>query len=107
MDIDTVEYYRALIANGIPKNFDDITVSTIHGVKGGEADNVIVLLDMTRRVDDNYDTNPDSELRCLYVACTRAKKKLHIVYSNGSNGYDNHMNINMMIGDVQNASKNA
>ena len=106
MDIDTVEYYRALIANGIPKNFDDITVSTIHGVKGGEADNVIVLLDMTRRVDDNYDTNPDSELRCLYVACTRAKKKLHIVYSNGSNGYDNHMNINMMIGDVQNASKN-
>ena len=36
MDIDTVEYYRALIANGIPKNFDDITVSTIHGVKGGK-----------------------------------------------------------------------
>jgi superfamily I DNA/RNA helicase len=66
-------------------------INTIHGVKGGEADNVVIKLDFTKSVRENFENNPDSELRCLYVACTRAKKNLHIVFSNSKNGYDSYI----------------
>ena len=85
---DTIAYYRDLIKNKTDLNKCLITVSTIHGVKGGEADNVVLILDFTRAVRNNFEINPDSELRCLYVACTRAKKNLHIVYSNSKSGYE-------------------
>jgi superfamily I DNA/RNA helicase len=65
-----------------------LTVDTIHGVKGGEADNVVLMLDYTKAVKANVERNLDAELRCLYVAVTRAKKKLHIVYSSSTNGFD-------------------
>ena len=85
---DTMAYYRDLIKYKVLLKDSRITVNTIHGVKGGEADNVVLMLDFTRAVRFNMERNPDSELRCLYVACTRAKKALHIVYSNTKNGYD-------------------
>lgn len=57
-----------------------ITVSTIHGVKGGEADHVVLLTDMTKRTYENLKRNPDSEHRVFYVGVTRAKETLTIVY---------------------------
>jgi superfamily I DNA/RNA helicase len=69
----------------------NITVNTIHGVKGGEADNVIVYLGVTKRVYENFTLSRDaldSELRCLYVAVTRSKKNLHIIYPSTKFGYD-------------------
>jgi len=56
-----------------------IRVSTIHKAKGGEADNVALLLDSTKACADNWDQ--DSEYRVFYVGMTRAKKSLHLIES--------------------------
>ena len=90
---DTMAYYKDLIRTKADLNKCLITINTIHGVKGGEADNVVLILDFTRSVSANFEINPDSELRCLYVACTRAKKNLHIVYSNTKSGYEDFVHM--------------
>ena len=64
-----------------------IRVSTIHQAKGGECDNVVVLLDLGRLVYRSYMKNPDDEHRVFYVAVTRAKQNLYIVESQQPEGY--------------------
>jgi DNA helicase-2/ATP-dependent DNA helicase PcrA len=56
-----------------------IRLSTIHGIKGGEAKEVILLTDMAARTLQEAKRNPDDECRVWYVAVTRAREKLHIV----------------------------
>lgn len=97
LPIETSNYYRNLIANKSDMSNTNLMINTIHGVKGGEADNVILMLDFTRAVKESFIKATDTELRCLYVACTRAKKRLHIVYSASSNGYDSFINFNRML----------
>ena len=65
-----------------------ILISTIHHVKGGEADNVAVMLDTTRRTQGNVFCDIDEELRILYVAVTRTKKNLFLIDSKDGQGYD-------------------
>ena len=84
-DHDKMVYYRDIIASKTNTNKCNIKIDTIHSVKGGEADNVVLLLDITRQVDKNLNENPDSEHRVFYVGCTRAKKNLFIKY--GSSKY--------------------
>jgi superfamily I DNA/RNA helicase len=86
-------YYRDLIRTKADLKDQKLMVNTIHGVKGGEADNVVLMLDYTKAVGVNVDRNPDAELRCLYVAMTRAKKNLHIIYSSSRRGYDNWVRV--------------
>jgi ATP-dependent exoDNAse (exonuclease V) beta subunit len=62
-----------------------IKISTIHKAKGGEADNVLLLLESSRACLDSIDQ--DSEIRTFYVGATRAKKQLHIVETNKDNGF--------------------
>jgi len=64
------------ILTGTPR----IRISTIHKAKGGEADNVALLLDSTKACVESLDQ--DSEIRTFYVGATRAKKSLHIIESN-------------------------
>jgi len=90
---DLMAYYKDLIKYKVDVRASCGMVNTIHGVKGGEADNVVVMMDFTRAVRKNMERNPDSELRCLYVACTRAKKRLHIVHSSSKNGYDDFIGV--------------
>lgn len=87
-----VEWYTALqgikpaqriYLRGVAKRgelFDEprISVNTIHGVKGGEADNVAIIPQMGRLTWDGYRQNPDDEHRVAYVAATRAKQNLYI-----------------------------
>lgn len=80
-------YFRDLIANKTDLADIKIDISTIHAVKGGEADNVILLTDITRNVALNLTNNPDSEHRVFYVGATRAKKKLYVVHSANKYGY--------------------
>ena len=56
-----------------------IKLSTIHGAKGGEADNVLLMSDLSTRFAKDYDKNSDDINRLLYVGITRAKQTLHIV----------------------------
>ena len=75
-----VEYIRSMRANGEKLNQDPrINLSTIHGAKGGECDNVVLLTDLTENTQKGYDKNPDDEERLFYVGATRTKETLHIV----------------------------
>ena len=65
-----------------------VNINTIHAVKGGEADNVLLLSDMTYRTAEGYNVNPDNEHRVFYVGVTRAKKTLHIIEQQESAGYN-------------------
>jgi len=56
-----------------------ITVSTIHGAKGGESENVVLFTDLSKRTYNSMMTNYDDEARVFYVGVTRAKKNLYIV----------------------------
>jgi DNA helicase-2/ATP-dependent DNA helicase PcrA len=56
-----------------------IKVNTIHGVKGGEADNVVIQTDIAPRTFDEMHAYPDAEHRVWYVAVTRARKRLFIL----------------------------
>jgi superfamily I DNA/RNA helicase len=60
-----------------------IEIATIHGVKGGEADNVFFSTSMGRRPYRHYRSGytRDDEARIFYVAATRAKKGLFIMPS--------------------------
>lgn len=82
------EYYISMIRrkqrlSGEPM----IHVNTIHGVKGGEADHVIVLSDMSRKTYEEMQKDPCSEHRCAYVAVTRSKNLLTIVMPQGKYSY--------------------
>ena len=56
-----------------------IELSTIHGAKGGEAENVVLLTDLTQNTMKGYERDPDDENRLFYVAATRTKENLHII----------------------------
>ena len=56
-----------------------IILSTIHGAKGGEADNVLLFPDITKSALDYSDCDADELHRLFYVAVTRAKKALYIL----------------------------
>lgn len=55
-----------------------IRITTIHAVKGREADNVVLLPDLSNLTLRSYLKDPDDEHRVFYVGATRAKKKLFI-----------------------------
>ena len=75
-----VSYIRKMRQNGEQLNKKPrILLSTIHGVKGGEADNVVLLTDLSRQTLREYERVPDDVNRLFYVGATRTKEHLHIV----------------------------
>lgn len=80
LDVNTENYIRNMLANKEKiTQTPRIILSTIHAAKGGEADNVLILPDITKSAVNNNDINPDELHRLFYVAVTRAKKSLHIL----------------------------
>lgn len=76
------EYYLMVLRQGGSKALSQQPkhhVSTIHGVKGGEADHVVLIVDMAGKSYKEYQLRPDDETRVFYVGITRARKHLHIV----------------------------
>ena len=83
------EYYITLLRKGIKLTSQPtVTISTIHGVKGGEADNVLLLTDMAYKSHKGLQEQPDHEHRVFYVGATRARKTLHIILPQGENYYE-------------------
>lgn len=73
----TREYVRACLRNGEElTEAPRVTLSTIHGAKGGEADNVLVVTDVSKKVFNQIDS-PD-EHRVFYVAVSRARQNLYL-----------------------------
>jgi superfamily I DNA/RNA helicase len=64
-----------------------IRIDTIHGVKGGEADHVALMSDMSYRTHKSYTQDPDSEHRVFYVGVTRARHNLHIIEAQTQRSY--------------------
>lgn len=80
LSIEDREYYVSCLRRGedlraIPR----VRISTIHGVKGGEADHVVLRTDLTRQTFDGYMQDPDEEARVFYVGVTRAKQSVTMV----------------------------
>ena len=75
-----VNYLRKMRKNGEKLNEEPrITLSTIHGAKGGESQNVVLLTDLSENTMKAYEKNPDDENRLFYVGATRTKEHLHII----------------------------
>jgi len=72
-------YIRTILKNG-----DDmmkparIKLSTIHGVKGEECDNVVLFTDLERIIYESAQRDADPEHRTFFVGITRAKQKLFV-----------------------------
>jgi len=82
------EYYISLLRRGEPITKEPrIHISTIHGIKGGEADNVALVTDISQRTFYSQEKNPDAEHRVWYVAATRAKQALHVIQPHTKHGY--------------------
>lgn len=80
------EYERIYIKQILNSGHDldkeaSIKLSTIHGAKGGESENVILFSDISKRISDNMWINRDDERRVFYVGLTRAKNNLYIIPS--------------------------
>ena len=69
-----------------------VKLSTIHAAKGGEAENVLLILDNTKKIRDVVEKNQDKreeEHRVWYVGVTRTKQNLYIMEAKQErNGYD-------------------
>lgn len=77
---DKRDYIIAILRRGTKISGKvNIKLSTIHGAKGGEADNVLLLTDLSAKFATEYEKNSDDIHRLLYVGITRARKALHIV----------------------------
>ena len=75
-----VKYIRKMRENGELLNKDPrILLSTIHGVKGSECSNVVLLTDLSKNTQKSMDRYPDDENRLFYVGATRTKDHLHII----------------------------
>ena len=83
------QYFLTALERGEPMTETPrIRISTIHGAKGGEAENVVILTDMAYRTKCEMDKEPDDEHRVWYVAVTRSKESLFIVSPQTSLFYD-------------------
>ena len=80
LDPITETYIRNMRANGekINKN-PRIIMSTIHGAKGGEADKVLLMQDLTNAALETFSHDPDELHRLFYTGATRAKRELHVL----------------------------
>jgi superfamily I DNA/RNA helicase len=75
---DEREYLRACLRNGEKFGAEPrIIISTIHQVKGGEADNVALVTDMGTLSWKNITS--DEEIRVWYVAATRTRQNLFLI----------------------------
>jgi superfamily I DNA/RNA helicase len=75
-----VNYIRTCLRNKEKLSKEPrIKVSTIHGAKGGEADNVVLFTDFSRATQSNFERFSSDEYRVWYVGVTRTRQTLHIM----------------------------
>ena len=90
---DECLYIREMLRQEEELNKDArVQLSTIHSAKGGQADNVLLILDNTktiREATEKSDDKHDEEHRVWYVGVTRTKQNLYIMTAKREDkGYD-------------------
>ena len=93
LDLDDSLYIRKMLERKEPLSHSArVTLSTIHTAKGGEADNVLLILDSSRRTLESLQKSlekQDEEHRVWYVGVTRAKQNLYLMAGkNKERSYD-------------------
>jgi DNA helicase-2/ATP-dependent DNA helicase PcrA len=80
---DSIKHYMSSLLDNGDDLFSEarIKVSTIHGVKGEECDNVILYPCITHKIREKALKNPDAEYRVFFVGVTRTKENLYIMRS--------------------------
>ena len=79
LNFRTINYIRSMRRNGENlKEAPRIKLSTIHGVKGEECDNVVLFTDLERIIYESAQRDADPEHRTFFVGITRAKQNLFI-----------------------------
>ena len=86
-------YVREMLRNGEKLSKDArLKLSTIHSAKGGEATNILLILDNTKTIREAVEKNfekADEENRVWYVGVTRTKQNLYIMTAKKEDkGYD-------------------
>lgn len=79
---DEVSYIRRVVRHHGAKALTDapkVFLSTIHAAKGGQADHVVLLTDLSRVILREVQRDPDQERRVFYVGLTRAKSTLQLI----------------------------
>lgn len=83
-------YLRSALRRGEKISNPRIRISTIHGAKGAQAENVVLLTDAISNPESKWRRNAtgrDDEARVFYVGLTRAKHSLHLIQPMGRTGY--------------------
>ena len=93
IDYEECLYIREMLRMGEKLSKDArIKLSTIHAAKGGEAENVLLILDNTKTIRESAEKNEDKadeENRVWYVGVTRTKQNLYIMSARKEGrGYD-------------------
>jgi superfamily I DNA/RNA helicase len=93
VDYEECLYIRKMLSYGEKlKENPRVKLSTIHSAKGGEADNVLLILDNTKTIRDALEKSvdkQDEEHRVWYVGVTRTKLNLYIMAAKKEDqGYD-------------------
>ena len=93
IDYEECLYIREMLRMGEKLSKDArIKLSTIHAAKGGEAENVLLILDNTKTIRESAEKNEDKadeENRVWYVGVTRTKQNLYIMSARKEDrGYD-------------------
>ena len=93
VDYEECLYIREMLSYGEKLSQDArVRLSTIHAAKGGEADNVLLILDNTKTIRESSEKNDeksDEENRVWYVGVTRTKQNLYIMAAKKEDkGYD-------------------
>lgn len=78
-DPEKLDFARYCYSKGTFYMDPKVNISTIHTVKGDEADVVVLMSDISKAVASQLDVDEDSEHRVFYVAVTRAKEKLILI----------------------------
>jgi DNA helicase-2/ATP-dependent DNA helicase PcrA len=92
-DYEECLYIREMLSYG-EKLLKDarVKLSTIHAAKGGEAENVLLILDNTKTIRESAEKNEDKadeENRVWYVGVTRTKQNLYVMSAKKEDrGYD-------------------
>ena len=79
IDTDTKHYILNSLRRGDNVKNPRIKISTIHSMKGGECQNVLVIPELSYAAYKEYQREPSTEHRVFYVAVTRTKESLHIM----------------------------
>ena len=93
VDYEECLYIREMLSNGEKLSQDArVKLSTIHAAKGGEANNVLLILDNTKTIRESTERSEekaDEENRVWYVGVTRTKQNLYILAAKKEDrGYD-------------------